>query len=196
MMNRAFFFSLSLPLFASTAAIGCGALVDEDKPGPDPSGTGTGTGQGDGGPGQSDASLDGSSTSEAGGGGAGVCATDPDCNDDPKMSAIAGTCFHGICVCNFSFYVQTSGKCGSTPPVCGPLGTCHQEPAECPAGTMRSNETTNMSCGDFVAAVCCYDTATCKGPDIDFECLRIASQQRGDQEEPSARAHHDTFNML
>jgi hypothetical protein len=96
-----------------------------------------------------------------------ACVNDQDCNPSPEISALHGQCFHGICVCNIGS-VQASGKCGSTITDCVDQGgTCHQQPATCPTGKIKSNESTNMTCGDFVEAVCCHDPAKCKGPAIE-----------------------------
>jgi hypothetical protein len=100
-----------------------------------------------------------------------ACATDQDCNEDPSISALHGQCFHGICICTTG-HVQPSGKCGPTPPpdCAAHGGTCRQEPATCAAGELQGEHDTNMSCGDFIAAVCCMDATTCKGPTVDLVC--------------------------
>jgi hypothetical protein len=65
-------------------------------------------------------------------------------------------------------YNQPSGKCAPTaPPDCKTQGgTCHQNPATCPAGTVGADQGTDMSCGDLVAAVCCFPAASCTGPSL------------------------------
>ncbi len=93
-----------------------------------------------------------------------VCFDDKDCNDDPSVSALLGTCALGVCTCQQG-YVQKSGKCGPTqPPVCSTQsGTCRQMPAQCNKGELGGDILTNMSCGDLIAAVCCFAETTCKG---------------------------------
>jgi len=104
-----------------------------------------------------------------------ACVNHQDCNPSPEISALHGECFHGICVCNIGT-VQPNGKCGSAVTECKTQGgTCHQMPATCPTGKVESDQPTNMTCGDFVAAVCCHDPSACKGPSIngkpvDFTC--------------------------
>jgi hypothetical protein len=85
-----------------------------------------------------------------------------DCNE-VVMDSLAGTCFAGYCICRAGMYNQPDGRCGPTaPPDCKTQGgTCHQNPATCPAFTTGADQGTDMSCGDLVAAVCCFDT--CKG---------------------------------
>lgn len=94
-----------------------------------------------------------------------VCYNDPGCNDNPATSTLLGKCTFGICVCNQSSYVQPSGKCGPTPPPdCTTQGgTCRQEPAICSAGELAGDQSTNMTCGDLIAAVCCAPATSCKG---------------------------------
>lgn len=98
-----------------------------------------------------------------------VCKTDPDCNGVPEISSLLGRCFQGICICNDGFHVQPDGKCSKTLPVpCTPSGKCVQNPATCPGGLLEGSLYVNMTCGDLVAAVCCFDPATCIGPQ--FTC--------------------------
>jgi hypothetical protein len=40
-----------------------------------------------------------------------VCSKDYECNEDPTISAIRGTCEKGACVCDPGFPLQPSGKC-------------------------------------------------------------------------------------
>jgi hypothetical protein len=42
-------------------------------------------------------------------------------------------------------------------------------PAQCQAGELESDLGSNTSCGDLVAAVCCYPAASCKST-VDFVC--------------------------
>lgn len=102
---------------------------------------------------------------------AAACTVDTGCNDDPKISSSVGTCTLGICVCRPGAYLQPSGKCGfAAPPLCLPQGgACRQNPDTCLAGELRSDQNTNMSCGDLIAAVCCVKATACKAP-IDFTC--------------------------
>ncbi len=120
----------------------------------------------------SDASrADGAGGGGGGGGAAKVCVTDQDCNEDPAMSSLAGTCFSGACICRANMFVQPSGKCGTKAPAeCAASGgTCRQQPATCAAGELEGADTTNRSCGDLVAAVCCVPAASCKAP-VDLVC--------------------------
>ena len=103
-----------------------------------------------------------------------ACVKDQDCNASPEISALHGECFHGICVCNTGT-VQPNGKCGSAVTECkNQGGTCHQMPATCPTGKIESDQSTNMTCGDFVAAVCCHDPSSCKGPSINGKPVEFA----------------------
>lgn len=103
------------------------------------------------------------------------CAEDADCNEDPAVSAMHGTCFSGVCVCTVG-YVQPSGKCGAAPPgdCAAHGGTCRQDPAECEAGELQGELETNSSCGDFVPALCCVPVDACKGP-ADLVCCGAAA---------------------
>jgi hypothetical protein len=99
-----------------------------------------------------------------------VCTTDKDCNGDPSVSSLWGKCFYGLCMCKQGFTVQPDGKCGTkaAPDCKGQGGTCRQEPATCQAGELASGMDVDMSCGDFIPAVCCQKAGSCKG--IDFVC--------------------------
>ncbi len=96
----------------------------------------------------------------------GRCATHPECNPDPTISALHGECFFGVCVCKAGFHVQPNGKCDKPPPPeCAKQGgKCFQQPATCPAGNLSGTDDLNRTCGDFVEAVCCSPEAACKGP--------------------------------
>lgn len=98
-----------------------------------------------------------------------ACKTDVDCNESPATSSVQHKCFEGICICQAPFHVQPSGKCGKNePPDCAAhSGTCRQNPAECQPGEHGASLSTDMSCGDFVAAVCCIPI--CKTP-VDLVC--------------------------
>ena len=99
-----------------------------------------------------------------------VCSNDAGCNDDPSVSSLWGSCFGGLCICNSGYTVQPNGKCGKLPaPECQtqPSGKCYQQPATCPAAMFESTNETNASCGDLIAAVCCFPEATCKGPSVE-----------------------------
>ncbi len=104
-----------------------------------------------------------------------VCEQDHDCNEDPEVSTLHGSCFSGVCICTVG-YVQPGGKCAAAPPGdCGAHGgTCRQDPAECAAGELRGELQTNASCGDFVPAVCCVPSASCQGP-ADLVCCGAAA---------------------
>lgn len=108
-----------------------------------------------------DAGTDAESQSDA----SASCTTDLDCNGDSTVSTLQGTCQLGLCMCNAGFVVQPSGACGSAlAPSCSQqAGTCKQDPAACPTGEFEGEQGTNMSCGDLVAAVCCFDPAACRG---------------------------------
>lgn len=104
-------------------------------------------------------------------GGTKVCVADQDCNEDLAMSSLAGTCFSGVCICRANMFVQPSGKCGTKAPgECAAAGgTCRQQPPTCAAGELEGADTTNRSCGDLVAAVCCVPAASCKAP-VELVC--------------------------
>lgn len=113
---------------------------------------------------------------DAGGDGAAdggaVCQTDADCNDDPSASSLLGRCFEGTCICRAPAHVQPSGKCGTARPPAecrASGGVCRQDPAECLEGQLQGGGEASMSCGDFVAAVCCYPAAACRTT-VDFQC--------------------------
>lgn len=105
------------------------------------------------------------------------CVTDQDCNENATMSALMGSCFEGMCMCNAPYHVQPNGKCGSAlPPDCQSSGgSCRQEPAQCESGELEGNADANMSCGDFVPAVCCYAKVQCKTT-VDFVCCGASTQ--------------------
>jgi len=98
-----------------------------------------------------------------------VCYDDPGCNEDATVSSLWGACFGGLCICNPGYTVQPSGKCGKLPaPDCTTqAGKCTQQPATCPSGSLESTNETNTSCGDLIAAVCCFSAATCGGPSVE-----------------------------
>lgn len=98
-----------------------------------------------------------------------VDAGDRPCNGDGDCNG--GTCFEGMCMCEVPKYVQPNGRCGDdAPPECtASSGTCRQNPAECMAGELEGELSTNQTCGDFIAAVCCYPAASCKTT-VDFVC--------------------------
>jgi hypothetical protein len=92
---------------------------------------------------------------------------DADCNHDPAVSSLEGTCFEGACICLDGLHVQLDGKCGkSLPPDCMTAGgTCLQEERlTCLAGQVEGDDGTNASCGDPVFSRCCFDVSQCKGP--------------------------------
>jgi hypothetical protein len=97
---------------------------------------------------------------------AGVCSKDQDCNNDPSVSALWGTCFYGVCMCHAGHTVQANGKCDTAPPpdCMTQKGTCRQAPAQCQAFEIGSEQSTNMSCGDVTEAICCNSVKLCKGP--------------------------------
>jgi hypothetical protein len=101
-----------------------------------------------------------------------VCKVDAECNESPAISSLQGSCFEGACMCHAPFHVQPNGRCGAaTPPECDAQGgKCRQAPdANCLAGELQGDVGTNMSCGDFAPAGCCFPAAACKAP-VDFVC--------------------------
>jgi len=84
------------------------------------------------------------------------------------MSGLAGACFDGICVCKMGFTVQLSGKCGkAAAPNCEKQGgTCFQGTESCAPGKLAGYQAT-ITCGDLIAAVCCFDEAKCKSAVIE-----------------------------
>lgn len=149
-------------------AVGCGTTATVTAPGgggpdggsdPDDGGA---TGSGETLPSGEDAGTPVDAEAGAGPG----CLADKDCNEDPAVSALWGTCFRGICVCKPGFHVQPSGRCSPKLPAdCRQSGgACKQEPASCAPGAIEGSDPTNMSCGDLIAAVCCF--ARCKGPEF------------------------------
>jgi len=107
-----------------------------------------------------------------------VCAQNSDCNEDPRVSTLWGQCFQGVCVCHSGYSVQPDGKCGPTAlaDCAGQGGTCFQGET-CPQGKqaeIAGSAGTNMTCGDFVAAVCCFTAGSCKGPTTPFHCCTPA----------------------
>lgn len=101
-----------------------------------------------------------------------VCSANYECNGDIGASAIWGTCFHGICVCDAAHVNQPDGRCNAPPaPSCAAQnGTCRHQPAVCLAGEIGSSISTDMSCGDLVPAICCNQASACVGPSVDFLC--------------------------
>jgi hypothetical protein len=91
------------------------------------------------------------------------------------MSSLMGRCFHGMCMCNAPYHVQPNGKCGTAmPPSCATGGgSCRQMPAQCESTELESDFDSNMSCGDFVPAVCCYPKSSCQTT-VDFVCCGAA----------------------
>jgi hypothetical protein len=120
-------------------------------------------------PGDGGVSVDGSSVDAATAGRA--CVSDVDCNDDPAVSSLLGSCFEGLCICRDGAQVQPSGRCGrDDAPACVEQGgRCRQDPAVCADGELEGDYAANMSCGDFVAAVCCHGAKDCKGA-VDLVC--------------------------
>jgi hypothetical protein len=65
-------------------------------------------------------SSDGGPDSGAGGGGA-RCTSDPECNENPAVSALRGRCTNGTCVCNSDVVATANGKCGDPVVDAGPF---------------------------------------------------------------------------
>jgi hypothetical protein len=98
-----------------------------------------------------------------------VDASDRPCDGDDDCRG--GTCFAGVCMCEVPKYVQADGRCGDDAPeecIAGG-GRCQQDPAECMPGELEGELQTNQTCGDFVAAVCCFPAGSCKTT-VDFVC--------------------------
>jgi len=131
-----------------------GTTSDAGTPAPNDGGNGTLDGT------IIDGSTDGGTVIDAA---ARNCAKDGDCN--------GGTCFEGLCMCNGGKHVQPDGRCGDTPPkTCSESGgTCRQNEAVCESSELEGDIGTDMSCGDLIAAVCCFDKAKCKTT-VDFVC--------------------------
>ena len=104
-----------------------------------------------------------------------VCTQDQHCNFDLTMSALAGSCFEGTCVCKFGFYVQPNGKCGKTePPTCAQQGgTCRTNPAECEDDELEADFGTTQKCGNLHR--CCIPKTQCYAP-VDIVCCGAAAQ--------------------
>lgn len=84
--------------FALTAAFACGSTTTTDTTHASDAGTGDdGASAGDG----------GSTTPGA------VCKVDGDCNADPTMSSLAGTCDQGRCRCRAGLSVVPGGRCAA-----------------------------------------------------------------------------------
>jgi len=108
---------------------------------------------------------DAGSNSDGGPPPGGVCGKDQDCNDDQSVNTLWGSCFMGQCFCKSGNSIQPNGKCApGNPPSCtagNSPGTCRQTPAECQQGEMEGSYWSTMTCGDVIAAVCCYEKAKC-----------------------------------
>jgi hypothetical protein len=100
-----------------------------------------------------------------------ACKTSPDCH--------SGTCFEGICVCDAGSFIQPDGTCGPTPPLAcmDQGGTCLSNVITCPSMQLVGSADANKSCGDFIAAVCCFQPATCKGPSDLLCCVSDSPRQ-------------------
>lgn len=157
--------------------LACGGRIS-DVPGAN--GTSGGTSGGSGGSGTSGGISGGSGTSEDPGAPAdpsttvdaarprsSVCEVDADCNHDPAVSSLEGTCFEGTCICHDRLHVQLDGKCGKLPPpdCTAAGGTClSPERLHCPDGQVPGADSTNESCGDLAFSTCCFDASQCRGP--------------------------------
>ena len=156
------------------AIVACGGAVSSVPSANDDAGGGGGGGGGtDGATGPLPPGLDGAAKPDGApppDASVAVCKTDPDCNGDPQVSSLEGSCYQGICICRSGLHVQPDGKCSKTlpTPCTSSAGKCVQNPATCQAGLLEGSLYVNMTCGDFVAAVCCFDPASCIGPQ--FTC--------------------------
>ena len=154
---------------ALALVVACGGSTLDGVPGAGADGGGT-----SGGPTTSDGggTSDGGSTFDAtppNPGPTGACKNDQDCNENPNVSSLWGTCFRqkgfGVCICQPMFHVQPDGKCGPAVPSCMTSGgQCVQNATMCPAGQIPGSDAANMSCGDLVPAACCFTAAQCVGP--------------------------------
>lgn len=178
---------LALPCFVGglvvLAAACSGKVEGVPAPGNNPDGSVIGTPTGTG-TGSQPPVVDGSTSTDAGlpsdDAGSGTCETDQDCNTNPAMSAMLGTCFHGLCLCNEGSVIQRTGKCDRKEfPDCQTQGgRCQSIDAKCKDGELASAEKTNASCGDLVPAVCCNTASGCKGPTAKLVCCGPAGGSR------------------
>lgn len=161
-----------LVAFAATAAAGCNAktatVLASD---PDASEGADASPTADASP-SSDASTSDAAPHEGP-----SCVTDQDCNEDKTVSALWGSCFHGLCMCNEGFTVQPKGLCNvAKSPACATsLGTCRSLTLACNAGELSGDDNATTSCGDLVESACCYPENLCAGPaglggGVDFVC--------------------------
>ncbi len=91
-----------------------------------------------------------------------ACLTKEDCR--------SGACSGGTCFCDTDSFIQPDGRCGPTPPA-GCLeqgGSCVQGDS-CPSQQLEGSPEANMSCGDLIPALCCFEASVCKGRK-DFVC--------------------------
>lgn len=159
---------LGSALVVALSVAGCGGSVSEVPGSSGTSGTSGTSGGNSSGGGSSGTTTDAGTKPDASL--TPVCTVDADCNGDPQISSLEGTCYQGICICRDGLHVQPGGKCKKTPPpeCMASGGKCFQMPATCPTGTLEGSAGAAMSCGDLVAAVCCYTDTQCVGPD--FTC--------------------------
>lgn len=94
-MRTSFFLSLSVCLVAAA----CGASTTDTSSSGD-AGVATDAASGDAATGGDAAATPGA-----------VCKTDADCNDDPAMSSLAGTCDEGRCRCRTGLFIVPGGHC-------------------------------------------------------------------------------------
>jgi hypothetical protein len=161
-------------LTLGATASGCGAETDTVPAGDGGASSDASGEPADGGDSSTPSSSGGQ---DADGAPRGGCTTDADCNEDPTVDTLWGKCFRGACFCNGDRHLQPSGKCApKVPAACGDQGGhCLQE-ATCSNGEIGGTQLANMGCGDFVAAVCCFAPAACRGPD--FVCCANGRGER------------------
>jgi hypothetical protein len=112
------------------------------------------------------------------------CTADPECNADPAISALYGTCVAGSCVCHSNAVVTANGKCappGTTPdggPNVAVVPPCEDKGGICATGELpdppgrRPARAGEAKCAD-AAATCwlskggmapvCYNPQGCNG---------------------------------
>jgi hypothetical protein len=110
-------------------------------------------------------------------GGKVACTLDHECNFELTMSALAGKCWNGICICDVGYFVQPNGKCGKDEPGdCATQGgTCRTNPSACQTGELETHFYTSMKCGDIQPFQCCVPAANCYAP-VDIVCCGAAAQ--------------------
>ncbi|MFO0664224.1 MAG: hypothetical protein U0174_09740 [Polyangiaceae bacterium] len=106
-----------------------------------------------------------------------TCSTAQDCNDDPKVSSLLGTCENGKCSCQSPSVYAASGKCTRTPEVVqtqckaaggtceGALGAPGDPPCKSNGIVLQSGGAASVGCNDAQHENCCVPT--CNGKTLD-----------------------------